>query len=448
MAERPEIPNGKGGGVKRTPVAAVLTAVALATAACQESNPTSLEGGLIPVAPRTVEVILPWSEFGAGVEIFGGFGAPSQLLSVVVAEDYRGDLDSRALVRFGSLPRVVSVRDTTGTLRVDSVFAYFAGRVVARVDTLRTEVSGPVELRLSMLDQDWHNRSTTWELLVDTVQDQRAWPEAGGGPGALLGTGTWDPAAGDSIVFALDSATVALFQDTTGVRRTARLDMVTPGELVEMASVALRVDARPSVNPDTVVVLPAGAAQSTFIYTPFPDPPPDGIRAGGAPAWRTVLTVDIPTVLNGPAALCEQVGCPFTLEPSRLNHASLILTSRTSAPAAFQPTDSLLLDVRPVLVPERLPKAPLGSSFLGILGRGVEPEAFGAEAGKKIPITITEFVRSLINPDAPEDLPNSVALLSLLEPFSIGFGDFDGPGDPGEPVLRLILTASDTVEIR
>lgn len=427
---------------------ALAVLAGLAAGACQETSPVASEGGLIPVEPKTVEVILPWSEFGADVQILGGFGTPSQLFSLVVSQDFKGDLDSRALVRFSRFPRVASVRDTTGTTRPDSSWTYLTGRVVARMDTVRTKVSGPVEMSLAILDQDWHERSTTWELLVDTVQDRRNWQEAGGGPGTALGTATWDPAQGDSIVFAVDSATVALFGDTTGTRRTARIDMVTSGELVEVSSVNLRIDSRPSINPDTIVVLNAFAQQSTFIYAPFPDPPPDGIRAGGAPAWRTVLTMDIPTVLNGPQELCDRVGCPFTVSPDRLNHASLILTSRASSPEAFQPTDSLLLDVRPVLVPERLPKAPLGPSFLGILGRSVEPDAFGAGAGKQIPITITEFVRGRIDPERAPLLTDKLALLSLLEPFSVGFGDFDGPGDPGEPVLRLILTASDPVEIR
>jgi len=448
MADGPVDSIGKGGGVRRAPVAAVLLAAAVAVAGCKEANPVTTEGGLIPVTPSTVEVILPWSDFGGGVEIFGGFGTPSQLFALVVSEDFRGELDSRGLVRFNPLPKVALVRDSTGTSRPDSSLTFTAGRIVARMDTIRTTVSGPVEMSVSLLDQDWHERSTTWLLLVDTVQDRRNWTEPGGGPGIPLGTATWDPAQGDSIVFPVDSATVALFGDTTGIRRTARIDMMTVGELVEIAEVNLRLDTRPSTNPDTMVVVNTLTEQSTFIYSPFPDPPPGGIRAGGAPAWRTVLTMNIPRVLNGPQALCDKVGCPFTVSPERLNHASLVLTSRASSPAAFQPTDSLLLDVRPVLVPARLPKAPLGPSFLGIFGRSVEPEAFGASAGKEIPITITEFVRGLVDPERADQLPNQLALLSLLEPFSVGFGDFDGPGDPGEPVLRLILTASDPVEIR
>lgn len=433
--------------MKRAPIAMVL-AVLAGFAACADEDPVSVNGDLLPLTPLTVEVLLPWSEFGEGVEILGGFGSPSQLPGQIVSLDYRGELDSRALVRFFRFPASASIRDSTGTTRTDSSFTWLSGRVVARMDTFRTNVSGPVELSLSRLDQDWHPLSTTWDLLVDTVQDQRAWTEAGAGPAVELVTATWDPALGDSVVFPLDSATVALFEDTTGIRATARIDMLTAGELVQLADVDLRLDARPSINQDTVVVLNTPIRQGTFVYSPFPDPPPDGIRAGGAPAWRTVIAMNIPRVLNGPAELCEQVGCPFTIEPSRLNHASLILTSRASSPTAFQPTDSLLLDVRPVLVPERLPKAPLGPSFLGLLGRSVGPDAFGDGAGQQIPITITEFVRGLVDPDRADLLPSELALLSLLEPFSIGFGDFDGPGDPGEPVLRLILTASDPVEIR
>ena len=450
MAERPEREQVMTGryAPARGLAAASVVAVAIAAAACQEVNPVSADGGLIPVTPQTVEVFLPWSEFGADVEILGGFGTPSELFTLVVSQDFKGDLDSRALVRFSRFPTVASVRDSTGTTRPDSSFTYLTGRVVARMDTIRSDVSGPVEMSLSMVDQDWHERSTTWDLLVDTVQDRRNWAEPGGGPATALGTATWDPATGDSIVFPLDSATVALFEDTTGIRRTARIDMVTAGELVEISTVNLRIDSRPSINQDTTIVLNAFTQESSFIYAPFPDPPPDGIRAGGAPAWRTILTMDVPTVLNGPQELCDRVGCPFEVSPERLNHASLILTSRASSPAAFQPTDSLLLDVRPVLVPERLPKSPLGPSFLGVFGRSVEPAAFGAGAGKEIPITVTEFVRGRVDPDRADLLPNKLALLSLLEPFSVGFGDFDGPGDPGEPILRLILTASDPVEIR
>ena len=435
--------------MKRTPVATILVTAAWGLLACQESSPTSVDGDLIPVGARTVEIVLPWSAFGTDVRTYGGFGSPNDLFSQTVAEDFEGTLDSRALTRFRDFPIAVAVQDSLGENRTDSSLTYLDGYVVARFDTLRSRADGPVELALNILQEDWHSPSTTWDFKVDTVQNRDPWAEPGGGPASPLGTATWDPATGDSIVFPLDSATLSLFNDSVGIRRSARLDMATPGALVELLGLTLRINTRPSINQDTIVVLAATPLDETFVYTPFPEPPEDGIRVGGAPAWRTVLTVDIPTVLNGPESLCEVMGCPFTVDPARLNYASLILTSQESLPAAFQPTDSILLDVRPVLVPERLPKSPLGPSFLGLAGRAVAPAVFAEEAGTEIPIAVTEFVRTLINPDtAVSNVPPELAILSLLEPFSVSFGAFDGPGTPGEPRLRLVMTAVDTVEVR
>jgi len=436
--------------VKRTPVVPILVTAAWGLLACQESSPTSVDGDLIPVGAQTVEIILPWSVFGEDVQTYGGFGSPNDLFSQTVAEDFEGTLDSRALTRFSTFPVAVAVQDSLGENRTDSSLTYLDGYAVARFDTIRSRVDGPVELALNFLQQDWHAPSTTWDFRVDTVQNRDPWPEPGAGPVTPLGSATWDPEAGDSVIFPLDSATLSLFNDTTGVRPSARLDMVTPGALVEILGLDLRINTRPSINQDTVVVLSTFPLAETFVYAPFPEPPEEGIRVGGAPAWRTVLTVDIPTVLNGPESLCELVGCPFTLDPNRLNFASLVLTSQASQPVAFQPTDSILLDVRPVLVPERLPKSPLGPSFLGIAGRAVDPEVFGDDAGTEISIPVTEFVRTLITP-APDSVtppPPELAILSLLEPFSVGFGAFDGPGTAGEPQLRLVLTAVDTVEVR
>ena len=251
-------------------------------------------------------------------------------------------------------------------------------------------------------------------------------------------------------MFPLDSATLAIFDDTIGSRPSARLDMVTPGAFAEVLSLDLRINVRPSINQDTTIVLTAFPERRTFIYSPEPEPGEDGILLGGAPAWRTVLTLDVPTELNGPESLCAQVTCPFALTPQRLNYAALVLTSEATQPEAFQPTDTLLLDARPVLVAERLPKAPLGPSFLGLAGRALSPEAFGPEAGTEFPIAVTDFIASLVDPEVADsvDIPRDLSLLSLLEPFSLGYATFAGPGAVGEPKLRLILTAIDTVEIR
>jgi hypothetical protein len=424
-------------------------AVLLVASSCAQEDPTSLDGGVLPAAPRTVEVILPWSAFGDSVRIIGGYGGPNDLPGGLVASRYQGELDARALVRLNPVPQSFLVRDSTGTTRGDTAFTYLGGRIVALVDTFRTRVAGPVELAVSYVEEDWHSATATWDFLVDSIGDQRGWTEPGGGPATLLATATWDPAQGDSIFFPIDSLQVAVLEDdSVEVRRTLRFDMVTDGELAQLAGALLQVEAVPSINQDTTVTLTATGRQTTFIFTPEPGTPASGLRAGGAPAFRSILVLDVPTVLEGPAEFCALVECPFTLTQEALNHASLLLTSRPTTPTAFQPTDSLRLDLRPVLAPERLPKAPLGASFFGILGAPVAPEAFQGAGGVEIPITVTTFVRRLLDPETGAEEPNQLALTSAVEPFSFSYGDFQGPGEAGEPRLRLILTDIDPLEAR
>jgi hypothetical protein len=434
--------------VKRRWVMAAMVAAPWAVLACDEKTPTSLDEGRLPVDPTTVEIVLSWAEFARGLEVYGGFGSTNELGAGVVAHGFAGTLDARTLVRFEPFPLRATVRDSLGTLRPDSNFTFVGGRVVARLDTLSsTNGDAPVTLALDALTEAWDVRTASWTLAVDTAGDTRAWGEPGAGPVLALGEVVWNPTLGDSVSFEVDSATVALLGDTLNDARGVRLSLLTEGERVDVRQVTLRLDARPNVHRDTLVTLTAASRGLTFVYDPVPAPPPDGIRVGGTPAWRTVIDLDIPRVLNGPASLCAQVGCPFVLEPSRVNHASLVLTTSVVEPAAFQPTDTIRLDVRSVLAPDLLPKSPLGSSFLGVVGERVPPDAFRDQAGRQVSVPITSLVRILVDPDV-EGLPSSqVALLSVLEPLSLAFASFVGPGADGAPVLRLIVTAADTVRL-
>ncbi len=434
--------------MKRRWMMAVLVAAPWAVLACDEKTPTSLDDERLPVDPTTVEVLLPWESFATGLTVYGGYGSTNELGGGVVARGYEGTLDARTLVRFEPLPFRATVRDSLGTLRADSNFAYVGGRVVARFDTLSsTNGEDPVSLALGRLTEAWDVRTTSWTLAVDTAGDQRPWTEPGAGPVVALGEAEWDPVNGDSIWFEIDSATVAALGDTLDDARGVRLDLVSEGERVDVRSVTLRLDARPNVHRDTIVTFTSESRGITFVYDPVPPPPPDGIRVGGTPAWRTVLELDIPLVLNGPESLCALVGCPFEIEPSRVNHASLLLTTSVVEPTAFQPSDTIRLDVRPVLAPEILPKSPLGQSFLGTIGERVAPEAFRGGAGLEVAVPITSLVRILVDPNRDPDISSQVALLSVQEPFSLAFGSFVGPGAPGAPMLRLILTAADTVRL-
>lgn len=433
--------------MNRTKIA-VLGLVSLGTLACQELIPTSVDDDLLPNEPVTVEVRLGWDEFASNLQVYGGFGSAADLGSGVVARDYADVLDARTLTRFSPFPTTVTVRDTAGVNRTDSLPIFRTGRVAVVLDTLASTNEGPVTFSLGALRQGWHARSATWTEAVDTANDRTLWEEPGAGPVRELGTAVWDPAGGDTVFFAVDSAQLAEWRDTTDVGRGARLDMLTSGERVRVRSILLRLDVQSSLNPDTTVVSTVVRRDFTFIYSPVPEPPPDGIRIGGTPSWRTVLDVTAPTTLNGPERLCQAVGCPVELTPDQLNYAALVLRTRRGE-AAFQPTDSVSLDVRPVLARSALPKSPLGNSLTGTLGRRVAPDLFADGEGAEIEIPVTEFVADQLRGETAEGNPppSTLALLSTFEPLSISFASFHGPGSMLEPELKLILTTGAKVEL-
>jgi hypothetical protein len=433
--------------LNRTILPGLAALVVLVFAACEDDLPTSLDPDLFPVAPRSVELRLPWSSFAGNLRVIGGYGAPIELFHGILANDFEGTLDSRTLVRFADFPDTAFVLVEGSNVR--SALSFTGGRVVARFDTVTSVHEGPVEVVANQLLSEWYPPSATWTVAVDTINDTRTWPVPGGGPVRELATGEWDPESGDSLVLEVDSAAVASWGDTTDLARGLRLDVVDAGVRLRVNSVTLRLDAVPEVRTDTTIVQTSTPDALGFIYDPVPEPPPDGMRIGGAPAWRTIIDVDVPAVLEGPESVCQRVECPFTLEPERINAASLILKSRAS-PAAFQPTDTIRLDVRAVLSPDRLPKSPLGESFVGSPGRPVAPSAFGEDAGTEIAIPVTGFVRDIVRGETSlgEEPPGTMALLSFFEPLSISFASFAGPGGADEPYLRLIVTLSDTVDVR
>jgi hypothetical protein len=100
-----------------------------------------------------------------------------------------------------------------------------------------------------------------------------------------------------------------------------------------------------------------------------------------------------------------------------------------------------------VFSPERLPRAPLGLPIAGSAGRALSPSAFTSPITITVPVT--SFIRAQLEDEPADGLPppTALALLAFQEPASIAFVSFVGPGEPGEPFLRLILTASPVVEL-
>jgi hypothetical protein len=416
-------------------------------AACEEQSPTSIDPDGVPLEVRTVEIDIPWSEVGARFESFGGFGSLSRIGTSIVANDLGGLVDARTLVRFDTFPSAVAVRDSTGVLVTDTAITFRSGQLIVIADTAGADSLTSWTFGAGVIEQEWDPRTATWDAAVDSVGLETAWAEAGAGPVRSLGEETTVVGeSGDSIRFDLDPATLAEWADSADSERSARVDLVSGAERVRIFNVSLRLEIGSAAAPDTTVFRDVQLLQRTFVYTPTPDAPDGVVRASGAPSWRTVLGLDVPRQVDGPAELCELAGCPFTLTSGSLSRASLVLRSRATMPAAFQPVDSVLLDVRPVLAPDVLPKSPLGSSLVGQAALG--PDAFGASPGEPLEIPITAFVRAILDAEDGESPPTELAVLSVVEPVDLAFAEFDGPDDPGAPILRLLVTVSDPVRYR
>lgn len=415
---------------------------------CQELLPVVESPDLVK-SGFAIELVLPFDEFATGARVYGGYGRASDLVGGFVAHEFGAQreggqgLEAATLMRFGRYPRVVQVLDTTGTLRPDSSLTFLGGHILARFDTIGSVHDGPVEIVAHALTEPWDGISATWEYAVDTIGHRVAWSRLGGGVVEDIGSVEWDPETGDSIRIQVDSARIAAWADTTDMGRGVRLTTTTPGVRLRIASSFIRLDTRPSLNPDTILQVPSGSELTTFIYAPVPSQPRKTLRVGGAPAWRTVLELDVPSVLGGPEELCDAVGCPAEITEEHVSFAALRLTTRVGA-RAFAPSDTLSIDLRSVLAPDFLPKSPLGPSRLGFAGKLVPHELFEPPAGEVLELVVTSLVRDLLRGETEGGGPigNSVALLSTIEPISVEHLTFEGAASPDAPALRLILNFS------
>jgi len=182
-----------------------------------------------------------------------------------------------------------------------------------------------------------------------------------------------------------------------------------------------------------------------FIVEGVPPAPTGWLRVGGAPSWRSVISIAIPRTVDGTDEVCGAVGCQIDLTEVDLNLAQLILTTRQTL-SGFQPQDTTSMDLRRVLKPELLPKSPLAAILLPA-PEMLPPELFSTDAGASVSFNITGFVRSVLDIAAVTDTVSnaSLALFSVVEPNMIGFASFEGPGGVGAPALRLLFTVANDV---
>ena len=418
-----------------------------AVSGCKDENATAPDLGFIQVNPRTVEVLIPYEDLVEEVQVFGGYGSTADLSYGVVALDF-GGLNARTLVHLEDFP---TTADIPGSL------SFVGGRVVLVFDTVSGSLVTPVDVELFDVRENWHAPTVTWEVAVDTAGDRRPWTQPGGGPTALLGAGTFDTfvlqqedseaARVDTVSIAVDSSTVAALGDPTSGTTGLLLAAAEPGVLLNLVDMRLVLTTVPSTRPDTVLELSVAADDLSFMVDPVPEAPVGWLRVGGAPSWRSVITMTIPRTVEGTVDLCRTAGCQVDLTEVDLNLAELVLTTRQTE-SAFQPQETTIVDLRRVLNVELLPKSPLGET-LGPLVRVLPPELFSALAGTPVFFSVTDLVRRILSGAADTDtVPvTSIVLFSVIEPNMIGFASFEGAGGPGAPALRLLYTIANDVAL-
>lgn len=422
-----------------------LGLASLLVAGCGDEGPVGLDGLVPDDVVRTYEIILDADAFLARDTAIVGFREPSNTPYYVVAQDHAGALNARGLARF-ALASKISYNDSAGTSVTDQPPRWIGGRLIVRVDTLAPRPDGPVELALHLTTEAWDGGSATWQFRVDTAGVQEPWTEPGGSPGALIDTETLEVDA-DSLVFTVDSQTVALWADTLDPGPGALITMATPGGRVRLARVTFVADARPLERPDTVIADTASLRDAVFIFDP---PPADGGRlvVGGTPTWRSYLLLKQRLDTLAVAVPCPDdpaENCSIRLGDATVNYAALLLQAETP-PAGFAPLDTVGIEVRLALGAGEIPfsRAPLSS-------RVGTPVTFDAEVfenpGGPVDLPVTGAVAGLTRAPEESGLADGVrenpvlVLLPTVEGDQFGYGSFaSSRSGSAPPRLRMLIS--------
>ncbi len=436
---------------------AVLGAVLLA-AACGRESPTAVGGSLLTGGgARTFELVLDASQFLVSDTTISGFATKaSQAGFLVVANAIGGTVNAHVLTRFNPPTATITVLDSTGTQKTDTLPKYFKAQVVVHLDTTAVPLeTSPVLLQLYSTAENFDIASATWSLRLDTGSVQLPWSTPGGTTAALVDTATYQPGQ-DSVIFRVDSLTVAQWRDTTNLGRGALIAAAAAGTRLRASSITYNVSAHSSIKKDTVVVQTPTTVGSTFVFTPNgPGAPPAGVLfIGGIPAWRSYFTLQpdlITRTLACPAS--AGVACSFTLKTVTINYAALVVQPASAGP--WVPEDTLRPEAFVVDTATGIPltRSPLGP-HLGSTTPALSPALFGSPpATSTFAIPISPMLAALagdtLTIGAASGESRTVAVLHFPEPGVLGVGAFYGhdAGPALAPRLRLIITIAPQVQL-
>jgi hypothetical protein len=347
---------------------------------------------------------------------------------------------------------VIAANDSAGSVRSDSMPAIIGGRVVLQLDTLRSDAAIPFEVTAWRIDEEFDAFSADWNYRVDSTGVRLPWSQPGAMGGPLLATVSWPQGVDslsvpfDSLSIPIDSATLALWADTANHAKGVVVTMASPGGRIRALDFVLRIDARPSFRPDTVVTVTIRPNQRTFLFNPQLPSSSSQLRVGGRPSWRSYFLFR--DGLDSLSIPCPQISatCTVRLRDANISYSALVLTPET-APPGFLPQDSMRLQSAQVLASSVVPleRSPLGTGA----GAGRDfllPSRFmPPSGGSSTEITVTDFVRTLaLDTLRTGDRPTRwLGVLPLVEGADFGLAAF-----ASSPRLRLILTVARELQLR
>jgi hypothetical protein len=429
--------------------AAPLIAALLAAAGCGEEDPTGVGAGLLPNdVIQTFEVVLDPARYLVSDTAFGVYSEPAGAGFGFLADRYEGTVDSRILARF-TLPSSITLPDSLGVVRTDSMPAFFAGEVVLAIDTTGASTAPPVRLALYRNTEDWHEGSATWTLRVDTPGVQLPWSQAGGSPGLLLDTVSYT-ATSDSVRLRVDSVTLAIWRNAADPQRGAVIAVETQGARLRTSLPLLHLQVRPPFHRDTIATASVQATERTFIFQPETADSAAVPRVGGTQAWRTF--VRLRDRLDTLTVACPgDPNCRLRLSEAQINRAALQLQPVPS-PAGFDPEHDVPLTAHFGLPAPTVPlhRLPLTAASLCRTAAGqLEPcdtiprSSFISADAPVVELPVTDLILTVVREptDTTAFRPTHIALLPAgIRTF--GFGTF-----APMPALRLVISIAKELQL-
>jgi hypothetical protein len=420
-------------------------AVAALVAACGEEGPISVGADLMGPGVRTYEVTLDPADFLVADTTYDRIGSLDDAAFRMAAHAFDGELEARTLLSL-LRPETVTYTPSEGQSRTDTIQAFMGATLTLVVDTLATSVR-PIDVQVVQVMEEWHRRTATWDVRIDTSGVTETWATPGGTPGPVLGEATWT--GGDTLQIVLDSAAVAVWDDTAAARFGGMIRSVTPGSRLFVTALTFQFDVVPT-GTDTVVT--AGQLLESKIIVAPEDPGPEAgvLRIGGLPAWRTLLHFRPMAEVQIPCGPGQPPGCTLPLQGVTINQAALLLEPMAAGLRRIE--RATRIEGRGVFQGPGVPlaRSPLAPAF--DLPSDTLVATYFLAPDQETPavlVPVTRYVRINMEPSGGDEVPPRwLALIPINERGMFGYAAFGGLGSDRPPRLRLVVSVPDEVLVR